>query len=131
MKEHTFRLVRNEDLLEEINYYVQKHHIEAGVIACGVGCLLKTRIRQADGVTVYEDTNNYEIVSLHGTVGMTGSHIHISLSDNELKTIGGHLMNGCLVNTTAEIIIFELSSVAFRRKYDELTGYKELVIEEK
>lgn len=69
-----------------------------------------------------------EIVSLTGTVSLHGSHLHISLSRRDLSVLGGHLMPGCLVNTTAEIILLELPGLSFTREFDEETGYDELSI---
>ena len=62
---------------------------------------------------------------------MDGCHIHVSLSDEDLNTIGGHLKDNCLVNVTAEIVLGEFDEFIFTREYDESTGYKELVIEER
>ena len=47
------------------------------------------------------------------------------------KTIGGHLSDGCIINTTCELIILELPNYTFTREMDDSTGYKELVIKEK
>ena len=63
-----------------------------------------------------------------GTLSKDGVHIHISVSDTNGNTIGGHLMNGCIINTTAEVIILNLDKFLFERNYDESTGYKELEI---
>jgi len=38
--------------------------------------------------------------------------------------IGGHIVDGCIVRTTAEIVIVELSDLEFRREPDAQTGYK-------
>ena len=35
---------------------------------------------------------------------------------------------GCLVNTTAEIVLAELPDTVFTRERDEATGYEELAI---
>ena len=40
----------------------------------------------------------------------------------------GHLRPGCLVNTTAEIVLAELPDTVFTRERDEATGYEELAI---
>jgi hypothetical protein len=40
--------------------------------------------------------------------------------------IGGHRAKGCIVNTTAELVIGGLAQVEFRRARDPATGYKEL-----
>jgi len=49
--------------------------------------------------TVLND--KFEILSLNGTLATSGVHLHISISDKEGKTIGGHLDNGCIIYTTA------------------------------
>ncbi len=61
---------------------------------------------------------------------MEGCHIHISASDVDLKTIGGHLKDNCLIDTTAEIVLAEFDEYVFSREFDENTGYKELTIKE-
>lgn len=128
MKEHAFRLQNGEDLKLSIEKYVKNHNIKAGVIISCVGCLYKSVIRNAAGKEVITLDKNVEIVSITGTLSPEGCHIHISVSDEELKTYGGHLKDGCLINTTAEVVIAELDNYAFKREMDNKTGYKELVI---
>lgn len=124
---HCFRLTKGMDLKKEIEDFAINNKI-TGVILSSVGCLSKLAIRLADGETVLEDEQPYEIVSIMGTLSKDGVHIHISASDSEGNTIGGHLKNGCIVNTTAEVVILEIKEVEFSREYDELTGYEEIVI---
>ena len=73
-------------------------------------------------------TEDVEIVSLMGTVSEHGSHLHASLAHRDLSVFGGHLRPGCLVNTTAEIVLAELPDTVFTRERDEATGYEELAI---
>ncbi len=47
----------------------------------------------------------------------------------EGQTIGGHVLEGCIVRTTAEIVVGELADFTFSRKMDEESGYRELVIQ--
>ena len=54
--------------------------------------------------------------------------LHISLSNKEGKVVGGHLKEGCIIYTTAEIIIGNEDSLTFNREVDEVTTFKELVI---
>ena len=42
--------------------------------------------------------------------------------------LGGHLLDGCIVQTTAEIVLAILPEVSFSRRHDTATGYAELVI---
>lgn len=124
---HCFRLVKGMDLKKEIEEFAINNKI-SGVVLSSVGCLSKLAIRLADGKTVLEDEQPYEIVSVMGTLSKDGVHLHISASDSEGKTIGGHLKNGCIVNTTAEVVILEIKDIEFSREFDESTGYEELVI---
>ena len=69
-----------------------------------------------------------EVVSLTGTVSENRCHLHISLSLEDLSVIGGHLMPGCIVNTTAEVVLCEIDSLSFAKEFDADTGYNELKI---
>jgi predicted DNA-binding protein with PD1-like motif len=40
---------------------------------------------------------------------------------------GGHVMPGCIVRTTAEIVLAPLPGWVFTREHDARTGFKELV----
>jgi len=131
MKEHAFRLVKGDDLKKSLEKYTIDNNIRSGVIISGVGCLYEAVIRDASGVSCVTLKQKLEIVSVTGTLSLDGCHIHIAVSDEQLKTYGGHLKYGCLVNTTAEIVILELDSYTFDRKMDEETGYKELFISKK
>ena len=44
---------------------------------------------------------------------------------------GGHLEDGCIVNSTCELVILTLDEYEFSKYYDEETGYNELLIKEK
>lgn len=130
MKIHAFRLTKGMDLKKSIEQYVVDKKIKSGVILSAVGCVYQACLRTADGKTVKTINKEYEIVSATGTLSMEGCHIHISLSDVNLETIGGHLKDNCLVNVTAEIVLAEFDEYEFFRSFDENTGYKELVIKE-
>lgn len=128
MKQHVFRLHRGSDLYESIQSYCKTHQIKAGYVAACVGCVTKATIRSADGVTAHTLEERLEIVSLTGTVSEKRCHLHISFSREDLNVIGGHLMPGCIVNTTAEVVLCELDSVSFGKGFDPETGYNELEI---
>ena len=127
---HCFRLTRGMDLKGELESFAKTNHI-SGVILSSVGCLSRLEIRLADGESTMQKDGQFEIVSLMGTLSEDGVHLHISVSDEEGKTIGGHLKNGCIVNTTAEICILSLDDYKFTREFDENTGYDELVVNKK
>lgn len=125
---HCFRLHRGQDLYEEIESYVRTHHIAAGAVVSGVGCVSRWRLRDATGVRVRSGEEDVEIVSLMGTMSEHGCHLHASFSREDLSAFGGHLLPGCIVNTTAEIVLAEVPDRVFTRAPDSETGYDELVI---
>ncbi len=130
MRTHCFRLRRGQDLLKEIQAYAEKEHIGAAVVLSASGCVLKGRVRDAGGVTVRDIGENMEIVSLTGTVSEQRTHLHVSFAKENLSVVGGHLTEGCTVNTTAEIVLLELGDVRFSSSYDDETGYDELGVED-
>ncbi len=123
-----FRLKRGDDLRGSIMDFCDANDITSGAIVSAVGCVSEVRIRKADGVNEYFEVKDYEIVSLSGTISEDGPHLHISLSDSNLKTIGGHLMLGTKVNTTCELVIMKFNKYRLTRAFDEETGYDELEV---
>ena len=69
---HCFRLHRGQDLYAAIEAYVKDHHIAAGAVVSGVGCVSRWRLRDATGVRVRSGEEDVEIVSLMGTVSEHG-----------------------------------------------------------
>lgn len=124
------RLHRGDDLLASIRTIAQTEKIDAGVVLSGVGCVSRARVRDASGVNVRELNRHFEIVSLNGTVSQTRCHLHIALSDESLATVGGHLLEGCIINTTCELIIGVLDGVRFDTEQDAQTGYDEIIFRE-
>lgn len=124
------RLHRGDDLLASIRAIAQAEKIDAGVVLSGVGCVSRARVRDASGVNVRELNRHFEIVSLNGTVSQTRCHLHIALSDESLATVGGHLLDGCIINTTCELIIGVLDGVRFDTEQDAQTGYDEIIFRE-
>jgi predicted DNA-binding protein with PD1-like motif len=61
-------------------------------------------------------------------VSIYGSHLHIAISDEDGKTVGGHLGPGCKIYTTAEIVVAAFEDVVYRREFAEDSGYEELVV---
>lgn len=108
---HAFRLKPGQDLKTGIQNLVNEKQIKAGWISTCVGSLTNYKISFANQPDGSSDSGHFEIVSLTGTVSVNGSHLHISISDSNGKTIGGHLLEGCTIFTTAEIVI--LSSYEF------------------
>jgi len=122
------RLAPFQDLRKSLDSLVSVHQIEAGCILSCAGSLRQAAIRFADQNEATLLTEKFEIVSLSGTLSKNGSHLHLAISDSTGQTIGGHLMEGCLIYTTAEIVIGILPDLKFLREHDQASGYRELVI---
>jgi predicted DNA-binding protein with PD1-like motif len=125
---YTFRLKPGQDLLAEIAAFVEKNQIEAGCVLSSVGSLIQATLRLANRSDYNHYTGHFEIVSLNGTVSIHGSHLHMAISDEHGQTIGGHLVAGCKIYTTAEMVIAAFPQVIYRREPCEQSGYDELVV---
>lgn len=107
---------------------MQKNQIKAGWLVTCAGSLTDYNIRFANQPNGSSGNGHFEIVSLAGTVSVNGSHIHISISDSTGRTIGGHLLEGNMVYTTAEIILQETDELEFTREKDGTTPWEELQV---
>jgi hypothetical protein len=87
-------------------------------------------IRFANQSEGSKGSGHFEIVSLIGTVSVNGSHVHVSISDSTGKTIGGHLLEGNFIYTTAEIVIQESDDFVFTREKDGSTEWEELQVKQ-
>lgn len=125
MKELAFRLQKGDDLKACIEEKCKD--INTAVVLSGVGCLYHAHFRLAKALEYFDSDNDYEIVSLTGTISKGKTHIHISLSDEKGNVIGGHLSKGCLINTTCEVVIGIMEEYQSERVFDENTGYEEIV----
>lgn len=130
MQTHAIRLKPGEDLKQSIMKYVQEHNIKAGWLVTCAGSLSTYAIRFANQPNFVKDSGHFEIVSLTGTVSVNGAHIHMSISDSTGKTIGGHVVDGNIIYTTAEIIIQESRNFVFTREKDNTTPWEELQIKQ-
>lgn len=63
-----------------------------------------------------------------GTLGQDGAHLHATLGRANGSTLSGHVVGDLKVQTTAEIVLGECITEVFSRKFDESTGYDELVV---
>lgn len=129
MNTYVFRLKPGQKLKEEIDKFVEKKSIGAGIILTCVGNLSRAVLRMADASIVKSYEGTFEITSLVGTVEKGYSHLHITISDKDGNAFGGHLKNGSIVGITAEVIVAELDNLIFKREFDKDTGYNELIIE--
>lgn len=118
------RLFEDEDLLENINLAANRASINVGLFNL-IGSLKKAKVgfyREGNYETI--DINGpLEIVSCTGNItlkeGKSFAHAHIVVSDEKGKTMGGHLMQGCITGATAELVLIEAADLRLRRKLDK------------
>lgn len=125
---YAIRLSPGQDLKKELTAFVREKNLQAAFIVTCVGSLQQAVLRLANQPGALTRVEKFEIVSLTGTLSPDGAHLHIALSDSIGTTIGGHLLDGNLIYTTAEIVIGEAGSLVFKRETDPATTYKELKV---
>ncbi|MEM9926120.1 MAG: PPC domain-containing DNA-binding protein [Cyanobacteria bacterium P01_D01_bin.50] len=128
MKIFPIRLQPNADLRQSLKSFAVEQNIQAGFILTAIGSLKEAKIRFANRDSSIVLTEKFEILSLNGTLATTGVHLHIALADSHGKVIGGHLSDGCIIYTTAEIVIGIAENFSFYRSLDEQTGFNELEV---
>ncbi len=125
---HALRLKPGEDVRRELESFVRREKIQAGSVISAVGSLKEAAMRFANKTNPTILKGYFEVISLSGTLGQEGNHLHLAVSDGEGKTLGGHLVEGSKVFTTLEVVIGVYSDLKFQRVQDKATGYKELEI---
>ena len=128
MKTFAFRLQPEQDLKVELARFASQQGLRAGLVLTCVGSLRRAALRLADQPEATFYDGKFEIVSLVGTLSPDGVHLHIAISDSRGTTLGGHLQDGSLIYTTAEMVLGELDDVVFAREVDSQTTYDELVV---
>ncbi|MGD1942577.1 MAG: PPC domain-containing DNA-binding protein [Leptolyngbyaceae cyanobacterium] len=126
---YALRLTPGADLKVSLQTLTQQHQLAAACILTAVGSLTVAHLRFAGQSTTTVLQERFEIVSLVGTLSVEGVHLHLAIANAQGQLWGGHLMPGCLIYTTAEIVVGALPGLRFQRLADEQTGYRELVIE--
>lgn len=129
MNVHALRLKPHADLRQSLLAYCEENRLEAAYILTCVGSLQRAVIRFADAQAGTVLEQELEILTLSGTLSKYGCHLHISVADAAGKVVGGHLLDGSKVYTTAELVLGEVPGKVFRRERDGETGWLELVIE--
>ncbi len=128
MNTFAFRLKPGQDLKRELIAFAHRHALAAPVVLTCVGSLTRVSLRFAGATESRVLAGKFEIVSLVGCVDPPKGHLHLSVADETGAVVGGHLMDGSEVYTTAEVVLADLPGVRFRRELDPSYGYKELVV---
>jgi predicted DNA-binding protein with PD1-like motif len=125
---HVTRLTPGTDLKKALQLLAVRNNWSAAVMVTCVGSLVDYNLRFANQKEGTHKKGHFEIVSLTGTLSASSVHLHLAASDEKGVIIGGHLLDGNIVFTTAEVAIAELSELAFERQFDPASGYQELHI---
>ncbi len=131
------RLRPGEDLKGALASFARARDIGAASVVAGIGSLRSVNLRLAGALPpggnsddssneLLTDVSHYEIISLSGTISKERLHIHVSLSNAKGEVLGGHLMDLCVIDTTAEITLIVYEDLKFSGEYDSETGFKEL-----
>lgn len=127
----SLRLKAGEDIRRRLTQTANQFPIDAGCVASAVGSLTHANIRLAGSSDGFRLAGPLEVLSINGTVGSGGVHLHMMVSDSSGKCVGGHILEGCVVNTTLELVILKLADHQFDRIADPSTGFLELKIRNK
>ena len=120
MKEYAFRLKHGDDIKRSIENYCLENGINTGIILSAVGCIYHAKIRLAKAIDILDVEDDFEVLSLNGTISFGRSHLHITLSNDKGEVFGGHL-NRAVVSVTCEMVINIIDGTV-DRYFDEETG---------
>jgi len=120
------RLSEDEDLLETITHVAEKSRITAGFFIL-IGTLKRANLgfyHQGKYETIkIEDP--VEIVSCMGNISLKENkpfaHAHVAVSNRKGEVVGGHVMLGCTIDATGELVLVEAVDARLLRKFDEKT----------
>jgi uncharacterized protein len=137
------RLEPGSDLMPSLRTLAQRANIRTGVILSGVASFEKATIRNVgrrpeqypitDQQRIFTPKEEpIELLALSGNIsqkdGEVFVHAHVTISSglDDGRAYGGHLVDGCIVLTTAELVIMELTGLAMERVHDPVTRALEL-----
>ena len=125
------RFNAGDDLLESIKEVVHEHEVKAGMLTV-IGAVDQARYgfyhpqKKAYTNLSWEPTAGsspaLEIVSCMGNVALLDDnivvHAHITFTGEKGEIMGGHLLEGCRVNPTAELTLLKAGGI-LRRKHNQ------------
>jgi len=118
-----------EDILKMIDAVSLEHGVCAGQLTL-IGAVSKASLgffdRESMEYKTFTIDKDLEVVSCMGNIASTYEgglvvHAHMVVADQDGRCYGGHLMPGCEVSVTIELIITEMDGDV-RRARDEATG---------
>jgi predicted DNA-binding protein with PD1-like motif len=128
MRTIALRFAPGTDLRSALEAVLAQHGAQAGYVMQGIGSLREARIRFAGMDALAELDGDLELLTLGGSLSPDGVHLHLSVADAQGHVTGGHMGPGCIVRTTAEVLVALLPDYRFSREIDPASGFKELSI---
>jgi predicted DNA-binding protein with PD1-like motif len=128
MQTLALRLHPGDDLRASVVAALLASGHEAGFVLQGICSLNVAQLRYAGAAQPEALRGDLEILTLAGSVSADGAHLHMAVSDAQGRVLGGHVCAGCVVRTTAELLLALLPGQRFTRELDPRTGYPELKI---
>ena len=128
------KLYEDEDLLETINQAAKRSNVNTGVFSL-IGTLKRVVVGfyRAGKYETIRVEGPLEIVSCIGNISLKENqpfaHAHTALSDEKGNVKGGHLMPGCIIGATAELVLIEAADLRLNRKLDKKTNLSLLSME--
>ena len=124
---YLIRLDRGEKIIETLKSFCAKNKIKCGYFF-GIGALNKAELAhyivENKKYTSKIFKQPLEIVNMTGNITAMNNevylHCHITLSDEKMKAIAGHLKEGTIA-ATCEIILVKLNTT-INRKHNDFIG---------
>ncbi|TRO54560.1 DNA-binding protein [Candidatus Bathyarchaeota archaeon] len=127
------RFDAGEDLYQNIKQVVVNHAVKAGMFMV-IGAVDRAKygfyhpVKKAYTNLSWEPTSDsslaLEIVNCTGNVALLDDdvviHAHITFTGECGEIMGGHLLEGCRVNPTAELTLLKAEGVLRRKRNNEL-----------
>jgi len=122
----SLRLPPGADLRGALERLAAERAIEAAWVISATGSLHDLVIRPAAVEGAVTLPGPWELLSLYGSLGPDGAHLHVCAADGRGACRGGHLLPGNRIRTTAEIALSMPDAVRFQRRHDPRSGHREL-----
>lgn len=124
-----------EDVLASIETVAKEHGVKSAQLSL-IGAVSKAKLgyfhRQTSEYRDFTVDEDVEVVSCIGDISTHESnivvHAHMIVADEAGKCWGGHLLPGCEVSVTMELVIIE-TEIELIRKRDDMTGLNLLHID--
>ncbi|MFX1578115.1 MAG: PPC domain-containing DNA-binding protein [Promethearchaeota archaeon] len=117
-----------EDVLGAIEEVARKHGVQSGQLSL-IGAISQAKLgyyhRESAKYRDFTVDEDVEVVSCIGDIstheGNLVVHAHMIVADEKGKCWGGHLLSGCTVSVTIELVIIE-TEIELIRTRDDMTG---------